>query len=194
MKTITTWVMAIAVLLLALPSCTRPEKSASSRGQPADGCIDVASSDGGAAARPRRKLSRVGYSLIELIANPLRFQGAKVAVHGYLELDNFPEGHRDGALYLDREAARAGISTNSLPIRFGACEAKVDVPDRKPPEGELKLPPLPAYVIVRGTFEPTAENEVFGGGTICNITGVLRVEEREPDTGRTTRPPVQRKP
>ena len=130
-----------------------------------------------------RKLRRVAFSLIELIANPRFYDGTEVGVTAYLVLNK--GGDVDGTLYLDRESARMNINTNSVSIRFGAC------PDRLPPPKEELVSPesetlssLPGYVTLRGTFRPPPDDVDFAYGTICSITYLVVREDPEQGSGQ----------
>lgn len=132
----------------------------------------------------QRKLPRMAYSLIELIANPRQYQGTDVAVIGYLVMDKVHDHEDDGTLYIERESARMNITTNAISVRFGACRELMSLSDEKllAPDPEL-LPSLPGYVVLHGMFEPVPDGVPFGRGRICAVTSLIGRDDPEQGSG-----------
>ena len=129
------------------------------------------------------KVPRLQYSMIELLANPSRFQGADVGVVGYLVMDRVHEDEDDGTLFLERESARMNLTPNALSVRFGPCRTRLAVEKRMLQLGTDPMPALPGYVMVRGILEPPPEEDPFGVATICAVSSVLGLEDPQQGSG-----------
>lgn len=105
-------------------------------------------------------------SMVQLLANPEKFDGANVAVMGYCVLDiplkNNPALHGSAALYLHREDSTANLSKNGvvLEVNLPILEKAGDYNKR--------------YVLIKGVFD--AKNLGFMkmySGSIHDIEGIL---------------------
>ncbi len=154
------------------------------QGVPSPSSSGSTQSSAAAGTSVQRKLPRMAYSLIELIANPRQYQGTDVAVIGYLVMDKVHEDEDDGTLYLERESARMNITTNAISVRFGACRERLSLSDEKllAPDPEL-LPSLPGYVVLHGIFEPVPDGVPFGRGRICAVSSVIGRDDPEQGSG-----------
>jgi len=121
--------------------------------------------------------------MIELMANPLMFQGADVRVVGYLVMDKVHEDEDDGTLFLERESARMNITANALSVRFGPCRTRLAIGERMLRLEADPLPALPGYVMVKGILEPAPDDDPFGGATICAVSSVLGLEDPQQGSG-----------
>jgi len=129
------------------------------------------------------KVPRLQYSMIELLANPARFEGADVGVVGYMVMDKVHEDEDDATLFFERESARMNLTPNALSVRFGPCRRKLAVGERMLKLGTDPMPALPGYVMVRGTFEPAPEDDPFGVATICAVSSVVLLQDPQQGTG-----------
>lgn len=95
-------------------------------------------------------------SLIQLIANPLRYSGKKVRVIGYVTFQFEGEG-----LFLHKEDLENGISENAIRIAIPAAMSQDEraAADRR-------------YVICEGTFVALSHghNDLFANGALTKIT------------------------
>ena len=98
--------------------------------------------------------SLYGPSLIELIANPLPYEGKRVRVVGYLHLEF--EGN---AIYVHREDLEHAINANGLWVDFAPGTLKSSAPC------------VDSYALVEGTFTLKHQGH-FGmwSGAITDIT------------------------
>lgn len=95
-------------------------------------------------------------SLIQLIANPLRYSGKKVRVIGYVTFQFEGEG-----LFLHKEDLDNGISENAIRIAIPAAMSQ-----------DERAAVNRRYVICEGTFIALSHghDDIFANGTLTKIT------------------------
>lgn len=173
---------SIGLALLALATvggCRTPANAEKHKPTP------VASVSDASVSQPApRKVRRIAFSLIELIANPRQYQGTDVSVQGYLVVDKVHDDEDDATLYLERESARMNITTNAVSVRFGACPDRVSISDEQMIAADSGLlPSLPGYVVLKGTFDPAPEGALSRGARICAVTSLIGLEDPEQGSG-----------
>jgi hypothetical protein len=112
-------------------------------------------------------------SLLQLIARPEFYRGAKAIVTGYMVLEPH-RGGSDGFLYVHREDAMWLLS-NMVRVKFGRCRFSRSDEGLLTVEDVRKAREFPddvnGYVLVEGVFEPYEPGGPFVG-EICGITRV----------------------
>lgn len=93
-------------------------------------------------------------SLIQLIADPDKFNGSNVSVGGYLVLSR----EYEHSIYLDEDANRSGMTANSIAISFDSSSAAIQ---KRAKELDRK------YVIIAGRFK--AGNTIFSVGELEDV-------------------------
>lgn len=120
------------------------------------------------------------YSLIELIANPERFQNGRVNVAGFLVVGKSEFDASQGFLLLSREDYEYGLG-NEVKIQFEHCAERGQGAD--PITFDRAMEVNLRYVGVKGFFTPPPAPKTKRGrgpldlGTIC-ATSVIAIEQR----------------
>ena len=109
----------------------------------------------------------VDVSLIQLIANPKEFDGKRVRVKGYLNLQ-----FEGDVLYVNREAYRHEITSDGIWVHLGA--------DLQPLRRATLLDPQQGYALLEGIFDPSDTGHL----NCCSgaLRDVSRVEFDPPST------------
>lgn len=120
------------------------------------------------------------YSLIELIANPERFQNADVYVGGFLLVEKSEFDATQGFLWLRREDYELGLG-NSVKIQFEQCAKREQGAESMTFDRAMEV--NLRYVRVKGFFTPPPAPKAKRArspldlGTIC-ATSVMAIEQR----------------
>ena len=103
-------------------------------------------------------------SIVQLLANPLRYSGKKVRVIGYVTFEF--EGE---SLYLHKEDFDHQISENAM---------RIAIPADMSPNERAKVDR--SYVICEGTFVALSHghSDIFANGTLTKITRLQKWHER----------------
>jgi len=116
-------------------------------------------------AAPISRAQNNAVSIVQLIANPEKYDGKVVQVTGFLRLEF--EGN---AIYLHEDDYRHGITKNGLMV---VRNLKVD---EKADKFDLH------YVVLEGTFDAGNHGNMgLNSGTITNITFAALCPTRKPD-------------
>ena len=98
-----------------------------------------------------------GISLIQLLANPAKFDGEHVRVTGYIHFES-----DNDAIYLHREDAEHHLRKNGLWVALAPGQALEECQD--------------AYVLLEGVYQArTAGRASLWSGTITRITRCVKV-------------------
>jgi hypothetical protein len=151
--------LAVCLLLVGASSCN-------SRRSPQESSPSLTTAvTGSARPRPSRPMAT---AIVQLLANPVRFDGSEVAIGGYFYAEASEEV--DGSLHLSPDDALLGLG-NGIDVSFSKCE------DSDPPPlslGEFKAH-SGRYVKIYGKFSAGAGNSPVPG-TICSVGKILDFE------------------
>lgn len=127
------------------------------------------------------------HSLIQLLAQPERMDGAQASISGFLVIEE-SQGGIGGAIHLDRDDWRFGL-TNNVPLRFGPCQRSSTANPLLTIDEAKISHAREEYAIVRGTFE--ADRSV-AGGVMCAITSITKLRDLSEGSREKECPPGRR--
>lgn len=157
----------IAVVLLAIACKGKPRSGGLPKlGQTAEtNALPVES------IKPPSRPRRTAISLVQLIANPEYFDGARVAIAGYLTMDDVQNEVAQGSLSLSRDDVVHGLG-NAVSLSFSKCDAADEAPMKVEEAINHKL----RYVRVYGKFA-SGHGASPSPGVVCSIESIVDLEE-----------------
>lgn len=161
--------------------------SGCSRGQ----SVDEASRTKDDARKEQAKVRQTATSVVQLLANPERYDGSESRVNGFLQMDRPDREDIQAFLHLNQEDADRMLGTH-IEVSFWKCDEK-PLLDPLIPVGEAMRHDR-KYVAVTGKFvaSPSSPSRV---GVLCGISELLELpepgqpsrEESSGAAGRATR-------
>ena len=122
---------------------------------------------------------KTAYSLVELIANPERFENSRVNLGGFLLVEKSEFDSSQGILFLHREDYELALG-NEVKIQFDHCVGPSPGAETLSFERAVEL--NRRYVLVKGFFIPPLvpkgkrERSPLDRGTIC-VTSMFPIEQ-----------------